>query len=146
MQTRGARSFAAANANSVASLWPKFALEPPQLIELSASQPKIQCRPQLFAGPNRPATPTQVRWQRAREFYSDPKRPGADEQLVALADGSLDAGAVLALEPEPEALVLRCCLSNAVGAVCSRPVRFVRPTSASDQRTGKWIGLHCALD
>lgn len=142
----GQHSSAGAHLNG-ANLWPRFALEPAPLVEFGLAtdetnlSARLQCRPKLFAGPNWPATPTRVQWRRAAEFG----RGGAEEegeedkeQLVARADGSLE----LAQTNDWDAQVLRCCLSNALGALCSRPVRLVRA-----QSPGKWIGLHCgALD
>lgn len=118
---------------------PKFALEPPALVDYAnATGASVACRPQMYAptgtGAGRPqqqsgpATPTSVTWHRigsggAAEHpqdTSDARDSGDPRQLVVRSDGSLVVGAHRGSADDQ---LFRCCLSNAFGTLCSRPVR-----------------------
>lgn len=124
---------------------PRFALEPPALVEYSNSSGAVlACRPQLVAGQLEQqqlpaarrsglalATPTYVSWRLVRRLAGEQEGPQEEEELEEELESQMRQDGALVLAPfapadfrrDIHAATYRCCLSNQFGRLCSRPVR-----------------------
>lgn len=122
-------------------LGPAFAVEPPALLEYSNSTgATLECRPatqQHLRGQLYATRATNISWRRVRRLPT-PDTPTLEEEPVERAglrvrqDGALllapfdGAGSTSGEDQESDkvgrsVVTYRCCLSNRMGSLCSRP-------------------------